>query len=334
MDVSDSAVGVDPTSCAPLVGRVTPPGRSWLRATGLRTSVVLIMAAGGVLAVVAANWSYHRSWLIGLVLFVAVHRVAYRLSLLAGRLSVAAQRHRAPDGRAVIAADTRPPVLYLRAFTADEHTAVVGRLGSQMFRTEEQRLSWAFERVGPFVAIGRPGESPPPVGAARLYSDNAHWRDEVTQLVGRAAVVVIAAGSGAGLQWEIELVVRSHDPRRTVLLIPFGAAGYEDFRGRCGQLFPRSLPVEFPGRPHAEGVFTAAIWFDADWTGHLARFAEGTGHSVDLECLRLLGPVFRACGHSGTGEILAQKRTLARLSQLAFGVSTLLAIAVFIAVRA
>ena len=56
------------------------------------------------------------------------------------------------------------PVLYLRSFADDGCAA--RRYGAL---TEEEQLAKALAWVGPLLAVGRPGEVLPHVGAQRIY---------------------------------------------------------------------------------------------------------------------------------------------------------------------
>ena len=57
-------------------------------------------------------------------------------------------------------------------------------------------------RVGPVIAIGKPGERLPQLGAARLYVDDDHWRDTIDDLMAESALVVVRAGDTPNLWWE------------------------------------------------------------------------------------------------------------------------------------
>ena len=57
--------------------------------------------------------------------------------------------------------------------------------------TEEEQLAEAMKDVGPFVAIGRPGEALPELGAGRPYASHAEWQDQVGQLISKAQLVVL-----------------------------------------------------------------------------------------------------------------------------------------------
>lgn len=85
----------------------------------------------------------------------------------------------------------------------------------------EQELAWIMSRIGPVVAIGKPGEHLPPLGAARVYVDDNNWRDTIAQLMDQAAVVVVRAGDTTNLWWEIEEAVARVPPGR-VLIVALG----------------------------------------------------------------------------------------------------------------
>jgi hypothetical protein len=126
----------------------------------------------------------------------------------------------------VVAADPRRPVLYLRSFGVDDQVQVPTRGGWARLMalsnyaasvSPEQELTFMLERIGPVVAIGRPGERLPELGAARLYVGDDDWRRVVGEFMDNAALVVIRAGETANLWWETEealapvLVRTSHD---------------------------------------------------------------------------------------------------------------------------
>jgi len=52
---------------------------------------------------------------------------------------------------------------------------------------------------GDLVAIGKPGETLPTPGAARLYASDAEWQKDVTSQMQNARLVVIRAGTTGGL---------------------------------------------------------------------------------------------------------------------------------------
>jgi TM2 domain-containing membrane protein YozV len=126
-----------------------------------------------------------------------------------------------------LAADTRPPIVYLRSFQDDVRSPVGGFVGVLLKMASwffpvgfEQELATIMNRVGPFVAVGRPGERLPELGANRFYFRDDEWKARVADLIARARLTVILCGPTPNLWWEIDHVFASVPPRRVVLLIP------------------------------------------------------------------------------------------------------------------
>lgn len=182
-----------------------------------------------------------------------------------------------------------PFVLYLRTFTDDPRLAAVtpqANLRStfgdehntaQSLRTEEEQLQVAIRPFGSMVTVGRPGEQLPPVGARRLYLEDGEWQQGVLQLMaeaGESGLVLMGAGPGAALQWELAQAVALVPPQRLVLVVPMEAEAYEPFRRQAGALFPASLP-DYPAAPRLRkyaAKIKGAVYFDPDWTPHFVRF--------------------------------------------------------------
>ncbi|WP_052440839.1 hypothetical protein [Streptacidiphilus anmyonensis] len=173
-------------------------------------------------------------------------------------------------------------VLYLRPFTNDITLA--------------QALVRRFARFGRVVAVGRPGERPPPVGALRGQLPRDDWQGPVSTLIAGAHVVLMAAGPGPGTVWEFTEAVRLLDPARLVLLIYCDAETYDRFRGAVAAEYRRRLNAEppdpdrpwpllpplpdYPG-PVRPGRTAGARWdlvlkgvvvFAPDWTAGFIRF--------------------------------------------------------------
>jgi hypothetical protein len=69
-------------------------------------------------------------------------------------------------------------VLYLLTFRSDNLQAGVVRGGPLASgRSEEEQVAQAVRAVGPMVAVGRPGESLPYVGAIRMYLPRENWQE-------------------------------------------------------------------------------------------------------------------------------------------------------------
>ena len=133
----------------------------------------------------------------------------------------------------MMATDPRPPVVYLRSFEADSeivlrpdgfwHKVATSLIDYAVTFSPEQELAEILNRVGPVIAIGKPGEPLPELGAARLYVGDADWKAKVTDMMARSRLVIIRTGSTPNLQWEIEQTM-AHVPRRQILFVSLGDA--------------------------------------------------------------------------------------------------------------
>jgi len=157
---------------------------------------------------------------------------------------------------------SRRPILYLRAFAIDDRMH------------EEQDLVQALRKVGPVIAIGRPDEEFPPLGAARFYVDHAYWRAKVADIVRVAQLVVWVTGTTEGLKWELNHLRRSLPPEKLILwahphlLGLHGKIAEEEwtrFLAMLGSILPVPLPRELGD--------TRFFIFDRQWQpiGVIAR---------------------------------------------------------------
>jgi hypothetical protein len=163
-------------------------------------------------------------------------------------------------------------VLYLRSFRVDdalsEQDPVGGRHSltslASNFRvrdpgrlddTWEGRLIHLFERFGSVVAVGRPGESLPPLGASRFSVSTTEdgWKDAVSEAIKHARLVVIAAvagrTTGEGTLWEYTEAVRLLPPSRVVLVALGNRDTYEHFRAQAVDAFAKRGATPAPALP-------------------------------------------------------------------------------------
>jgi hypothetical protein len=120
--------------------------------------------------------------------------------------------------------DTRAPVLFLRSFRQDGRPleddsrgvlhALLPRGG--LPQTLDEVLLECAAQVGPLVAIGRPGEAIPPLGAARQYCRGDEWTDVVTQLAQAAPWIAMSVDDTQGIGWELEMLKRAGHLRKTI----------------------------------------------------------------------------------------------------------------------
>lgn len=177
----------------------------------------------------------------------------------------AGRRHLAQGAREVLATDNRPPVIYLRSFTVDKQNSRVEVLNLSLLTREEQ-LTKALDCFGPLVAIGRPGEALPTLGAARAYVDDAHWQEEVTILLRSASLVLLYIGNSEGLKWEVSSCLKAVAPRKLILLVPNDRNELESFIANNADKFPKGLPTIAKRGRAPEGPVRGIIYFEDDWT--------------------------------------------------------------------
>jgi hypothetical protein len=135
-----------------------------------------------------------------------------------------------PSGDELMASDRRRPVLLLRSF-ADESMSIAdppnlapnlaptwGQISS-LARMEES-IADQFRPFGPLVAIGKPGEALPQLGASRNYYSDAQWQAAAVELMREALLIVVIAGVSPGLRWELEAIARAGHQSKLLVLMP------------------------------------------------------------------------------------------------------------------
>ena len=218
-------------------------------------------------------------------------QIAALVGLYAGHLM--AQR----NPTYVQAQDQRPPILYLRSFLDDRKQTLVApspwaimsgvrppeylpfpwryilmanpiRILRVLFGasadTSEEQLGLFLRRLGPFVAIGQPGERFASPGAARMYVSNEEWQDVVDSYLAQSKFVVLQPASTEGVWWEVERVLQRVAPEKILFcLVNFFQRpnDYEAFQLRADKLLQQPLP-------HAAGLTStpAFLFFRADGT--------------------------------------------------------------------
>jgi len=205
---------------------------------------------------------------------------------------IRSRKYRSRSASEVLENDPRQPVIYLRSFKDDKGAgrpldvlrvsnmkyswhmilAFYNGLHEFMGWSEEEILAQVLTTVGPMVAIGRPGEKLPQLGAARVYVEDAVWQPKVHEFLEKAALVVLRLGKTEGFWWEVEQSASRLDPRRLVFLVPLDREHYEEFRERAEKYFPKGLP-DYSSSPlrrifgkRVDGNVRGIIYFKPDWT--------------------------------------------------------------------
>lgn len=122
--------------------------------------------------------------------------------------------------------------LFLRSFNDDAMrirgpNPNVGKLGVFEGLTVrfEELLAFLVAEKSPLVAIGRPGEPLPELGAVRTYVSDDDWQSAVQETAKRVDSIVLVAGVSDGLKWELtHLREWGFAQKATVLLPPVDEA--------------------------------------------------------------------------------------------------------------
>jgi hypothetical protein len=246
---------------------------------------LILRSLGYVIFFVGAGFvfSYRPTGFIGFITVIACGAAHAILDGTGRKFSLTARKIKAKDD--LTSKDHAGPiVLYLRSFDDD---AVAGQQISfrnpggswgaettwTTSQTEEEQVATVLSEVGRFVALGRPGEELPELGADREYPTESDWREKIGAYMNEAVLVVIRLGQTRNLAWEISEAVRKVGPEKLVLLVP-NRDRYETLRSQYQTLFPRSIPALQETRSIGDSSITAIISFDHDWNPTLVHLAE------------------------------------------------------------
>jgi len=186
---------------------------------------------------------------------------AYGLALIGWRLWRRSRQHEALDADVAMALDPRPPVLYLRSFRDDGVSLAAQQGGAWRRRlmtalqlpAPEEQMARILSRIGPLVAIGKPGEALPELGAARLYVAHDRWQHKVSELMQRAALVVVRVGTSPGVLWEIEQALQHLRRQRLVLVVLGDTAIAPELIARLAPVLGGQLDQALP-QPAPQGL--------------------------------------------------------------------------------
>jgi hypothetical protein len=206
-------------------GWILPPLRRWPGALAWALMALLLGSIATTLALLLALISNAMSYVMVApqLLHLIGRRVTRPLFEAAARAAYKSRRYRSVDAGALLAADSRPPILVLRSFADDERQMLtsddvhwIGKSG----KTFEEILTARLQSFGPVIAIGRPGELIPSAGAAREYVGDADWRGRVHELIRAAAAIVVIAGKTNNLMWELQTIEGAGATAKTLIVVP------------------------------------------------------------------------------------------------------------------
>lgn len=171
------------------------------------------------------------------VVFVIAFAMLFKLVVTLHRASRALLQMSAEEA---LLQDTRPPVLYLRAFQADQITRDKGQ---SLGHTEEEQWSNVLSDIGPVIALSSPLNNILVPGAARLNADANNWQKVVENYLETSGLIVIRLGTTNSLRWEIEKAVKIVDLKRLIFLVPNRREfNFSEFRAYIKTLLGISVP--------------------------------------------------------------------------------------------
>lgn len=174
----------------------------------------------------------------------------------AGRSWARGRRELALRVQEVRKLDARPPVLLLRSFEDDNIVlATQPRLlwffhAAKEASTLERYVVNCIWKLGPVIAVGKPGENVSPLGAAREYVEEDQWRDCIRKYLDESAYVVSILGSTPGLQWEYEQIGARGKQDNVIVVFP--PKPFEQLQRRWEvfrTFFDRAASVDLPFGP-------------------------------------------------------------------------------------
>jgi len=138
--------------------------------------------------------------------------------------------------------DDRSPIVYFRSFSIDESSDFSLFLSlKQLYK--EQIVAASYFDEGPFVAIGKPDEIAPELGAARVYVDEDIWEEVAKIFIDEAGIIIFRIsriGLTKNLQYEINQCIELN-AKRKLHLIFFGRE-YSYLKQEIQEIFKAALP--------------------------------------------------------------------------------------------
>jgi hypothetical protein len=203
----------------------------------LKIAGIALIALGALLYAVLGGPDDNPVAFLGVFVMIAGIFMHFR-----GRQHAARARAQGPQSPL---SDSKPDVLYLRSFRTDPSSKLKVLLSG--LSTEEEQLADVLQPFGDLIAIGQPGEPLPIPGAARMYASDSEWKTLVLDRMRSAPLVVIRAGTGAGLLWELGQGVELLKPERVlVLVLDITVREYAEFADQVRTNFGLNLPALEP----------------------------------------------------------------------------------------
>lgn len=114
--------------------------------------------------------------------------------------------------------------LYLRSFEDDGESRSLPTsmftLALKDFMTYEEEIAKIFKGSN-LIAVGKPNEKVPQLGAKRIYISDETWKEKVSTLADQAKIIIIKPSFSDGLDWEINLLMKKKLMSKTIFYLHF-----------------------------------------------------------------------------------------------------------------
>jgi hypothetical protein len=199
--------------------------------------------------------------------------VAYRKERI--RVKMFEQHNKRTD----YAKDKRPPVLYLRPFSADgiKETRISFRWGftaTTPIDSVEMKLDKHLKEIGPFYAIGNPDNPGTEIGAVRENFTNKEWQAAVLERMKEASMIIFRPSSSPGILWEFDQLLQNNYLLKTIIAVrKEEESEYAQFRKKVKSSLPN-----LPGMRNKEMY----VGFNDEWTALYAFDIRDTSLYIKL----------------------------------------------------
>lgn len=204
------------------------------------------------------------AWIIGMGYLVFLHR-----------------RTKVKSVEEVLESDKRHPVLFLRSFESENkrtHYTKFHFSFKNLFVTNFRNLNgYTFDeflsaeiskRIGPFIALGKPGDYLPMTGAARSYVHDENWQVVIREYCQKASLIIFLESITEGAKWELLHIRENINPEKLVVVtfpkhFKRDCLLWENFNKVLNHVNIQ-VPLEDPG-------CGAVIRFNSDWKATIVK---------------------------------------------------------------
>lgn len=180
------------------------------------------LKAAGFIAL-AIGWMTTIDYLVDLPAFQSVAKNPQTISSISSvgwLLLLYARHYLRPDFKTVRSGDYRPPIVFLRSFEDDEKVNYQRADRAWFDFSLESRLADHFNALGPFVAVGKPGDDTPMLGAARAKLADDEWQGTVAQWMADSALIIVMIGRTHWVGWELSHIVEMGYVGKLLIVFP------------------------------------------------------------------------------------------------------------------